>query len=147
MKKLLLRILGIGLLLLAAAALVWDVVAPDVPGGTAAAQEGFRVGFLIGMGLRTLVLGGIGWMLLRASTRPSRTASPNERMRRILAVHVQEVPAEKPANGDLYAAASDEDVLDVYEHIDRQAQPERFSALLWAMSERVSRRSTHPGAA
>lgn len=147
MKKRMLQILGGGLLLLAAATLLWDIVAPDVPAGTPPAREGFRVGAVVGVGLRTLILGGLGWMLLMAPDRPGRATSPKERMRRILAAHGHQVPAARPENGDLYSNASDDDLLVVYEHIDPQANPERFAALLWTVSRRMSNHSSDAGAA
>lgn len=140
MKESAARILGGGLLLLAAAALVWDIVTPEAPTGTPAANEGFSFGYFVGIGLRTLLLGGIGWRLLAG---PSR--GPGEHMRNILAANGPQVPAAKPENGDLYATASDDDLLAVYGHIDREANPERFAALLWEVSRRLSRRSTDAG--
>ena len=146
MKNLALRIGGWGLWLLAAAALLWDIVAPIAPAGTPAAREGFRIGVFIGIGLRTVILGSVGWALVMASTGADEAPSPQERMRRILDAHREQVPATRPEDGDVYATASDDELLDVYGHINQQAHPERFAVLLWTFSQRVGKNSDDRGA-
>ncbi len=145
MKKVMLLILGVGLLLLTASALAWDLVAPDVPKGTAAAQQGFRIGYVFGIGMRTLVLGGLGLGCLRASGMLGRAISPHDRMCGVLDAHLHQVPKASPANGDLYAGASDDDLLVVYAHLDQKANPERFAALLWEISKRTKARPNEAG--
>jgi hypothetical protein len=142
MRRFVLVGLGWLLLALAIAALIWDVVSPDTPGGTAAAQAGFRIGSVIGVVLRTLVLVGVAALLLRRGREgapPPARESLRAEMERALKTHRERIPAVRPGEADHYEGSSDADLVDVYQHIDRTGHPGRFAAVLWVMSERVRR--------
>jgi hypothetical protein len=71
-KRAVLTAIGWFLAVAAVGAIAWDVISPDTPGGSAAAQAGFRVGTVIGIVLRTVLLGGGAAVLLRLARSPGR---------------------------------------------------------------------------
>ena len=141
MKARLFRVVGWLVAALTIATLLWDVLLPDQPGGTEAAQTGFRFGYVMGVFFRTLILGAISLALLRASERvrsPSSKSWEREQLEALVATKQAELPTTAPEPASEYATLSDRELLDVYEHINASAQPERFRALLWVMSQRVA---------
>lgn len=123
---------------LAGAAVVWDIVQPDVGGGTAAAQAGFRVGSVIGTVIRTLVLGVVALLLIARGKRGP--AAPIEhQIPAILAAHAGRIPAAPSPDIELYAKAPTEELIGALERMDRERYPERFAALLWVLSQRAPR--------
>jgi hypothetical protein len=136
MKKAVLRFLGVVALLVAMAALARDIFDPDVPPGTAAAQAGFQVGQVIGMGLRSVLLVGIAVALFDASNKSKRDSQRRSQFPQIVDAHRSEVPTSKPKSADLYSSASDEDLAEMFARIDRRTNPEHFAALLWMIAQR-----------
>src|SRR5690349_10509379 len=67
-KSLAFMILAAALVFLAVAALIRDIVDPDVPAGTPSAQTGFQIGTVIGIVIRTALLGGLA-LFLHAKAR------------------------------------------------------------------------------
>lgn len=132
-KKVLFTILGSAVAALAAGTLIWDIVAPDMGGGSAAAQAGFRVGSIIGTVLRTLVLSAVAVALI---TKAKGGPGTRHDLARILADHAGMVPSVEPPGTAVYLTLGDEGLLGVYNHLNREAYPERFAALLWVIARR-----------
>lgn len=138
-KETLLRILGVLVLVLALAALAMDVLVPDVPGGSEASRAGFRFGQAIGIVLRTAILGGVALALFGASNGSQRDAGARERFRRIVEEHRDEMPDSRPAGAEIYSAVRDEELLELYERMDRRTRPEHFAGVLWLIQQRGAR--------
>ncbi|PTL76447.1 hypothetical protein [Vitiosangium sp. GDMCC 1.1324] len=141
MKSKLFRVAGWLVAALTVAALLWDILLPEQPGGTEAAQAGFRIGFVIGSILRTLIFGFAALALLRAGEHASNSSDKSwerKELEAIVASRRAEIPATAPQRASEYEALSDRDLVEVYGRIDAHAHLERFRALLWAMSQRVA---------
>ncbi|MBJ6761898.1 hypothetical protein JGU66_14080 [Myxococcaceae bacterium JPH2] len=95
----------------------------------------------VGLVLQTLI--GVG--LARAAFRkaalartPSQGAPDLQEMAAIVARHRAAIPETEPSEAPAYAQIPNDQLLDVYDRIKPEKAPERFRALLWTMSTRVT---------
>jgi hypothetical protein len=129
--------------LVAVAALIWDFVDPPATGGSEASQQGGRVGFGIGTVVRTAILGGVAAALFaksRALANPGRfgkVAVVRDELAAIASAQRDRVVPEPTAANGFYAAYSDADLVDVYQHTSPETAPDRLAELVLEIRRRV----------
>jgi hypothetical protein len=138
----LLRVAGVLLGVLVVGAVVWDVVSPDVVGGTAAGQAGMRIGGVIGILLRTVVLGALAFWLygkgkaLESPATHGETAVTRRELEAIAARH-RELDFDMTSPSSMYARTADAELAEIYATMDRNAAPARFRELIAEIRRRV----------
>jgi hypothetical protein len=137
------KVLGVLLGVLAVGAVVWDVVSPDVVGGTAAGQAGMRVGGVIGVVLRTLVLGALAFWLygkgkaLQSPATHGAEAMTRRELEEIVARHA-DLAVDMTIPSSMYASTADAELAEIYGTMDKNAAPERFRELIGEIRRRVA---------
>src|SRR3954463_11725370 len=113
-------LMGAGWLLaiVAALALLRDIVSPDVAPGTPVAQVGFQIGTAVGIAIRTFVFGGGALALLHLAKSPPKEVWGRTEVASVVAKHRRLLPAERPSEAERYQNLSASELLDVYEHLD-----------------------------
>jgi hypothetical protein len=125
---------------LALGALAWDIIAPPARGGTPASQQGQGIGFIIGAALRTILLVVLA-AFLRAKARSladPNAFNPRTELREIAAALSGHVVAETAGAEGTYSDCTDEELVDVYRSIRREAVPSRFDELVCEIRRRTS---------